>query len=126
MSFAKLKPWRDHLSFISIHCKSADRNSLPLIPCLQNAKRDLDIYIVGCSLVPFAILACFGNIPAIDAFFFAVSSCTESGLNTIDVKDLKLGQQLVIYIFPKHRDTSQFNFPFSPPPESTTTIIISV
>jgi hypothetical protein len=29
-----------------------------------------------------------------------VSSCTESGLNTIDVKDLKLGQQLVIYIFP--------------------------
>ena len=100
MSFAKLKPWRDHLSFISIHCKSADRNSLPLIPCLQNAKRDLDIYIVGCSLVAFAILACFGNIPAIDAFFFAVSSCTESGLNTIDVKDLKLGQQLVIYIFP--------------------------
>lgn len=48
----------------------------------------------------FAILACFGNIPAIDAFFFAVSSCTESGLNTIDVKDLKLGQQLVIYVFP--------------------------
>jgi hypothetical protein len=59
-----------------------------------------DIYIVGCSLVAFAILACFDNIPAIDAFFFAVSSCTESGLNTIDLKDLKLGQQLVIYIFP--------------------------
>ena len=100
MGFAKLKPLKDHLSFISIHCKSADRNSLPLIPCLQNAKRDLDIYIVGCSLVAFAILACFGNIPAIDSFFYAVSSCTESGLNTIDVKDLKLGQQLVIYIFP--------------------------
>jgi hypothetical protein len=51
-------------------------------------------------LLAFAILASFDNIPAIDAFFFAVSSCTESGLNTIDVKDLKLGQQLVIYIFP--------------------------
>jgi hypothetical protein len=50
--------------------------------------------------VAFAILACFDNIPAIDAFFFAVSSCTESGLNPIDVKELKLGQQLVIYIFP--------------------------
>ena len=51
-------------------------------------------------MLAFAILACFDNIPAVDAFFFAVSSCTESGLNTIDVKDLKLGQQLVIYIFP--------------------------
>jgi hypothetical protein len=50
--------------------------------------------------VAFAILACFDNIPAIDAFFFAVSSCTESGLNPIDVKELKLGQQLVIYVFP--------------------------
>lgn len=37
---------------------------------------------------------------AIDAFFFAVSSSTESGLNTVDVKDLKLAQQLVIYFFP--------------------------
>ena len=51
-------------------------------------------------MLAFAILACFDNIPVIDAFFFAVSSCTESGLNTIDVKDLKLGQQLVIYVFP--------------------------
>lgn len=36
----------------------------------------------------------------IDAFFFAVSGSTESGLNTIDVKDLKLAQQLAIYFFP--------------------------
>jgi Trk-type K+ transport system membrane component len=100
MSFAKLKPLRDHLSFISVHCKSADRVSLPLIIVHENAKRHSDVYIIGCSLLAFAILASFGNIPAIDAFFFAVSSCTESGLNTIDVKDLKLGQQLVIYIFP--------------------------
>jgi hypothetical protein len=67
---------------------------------VRNAKRHSGLYIVGCSFVAFAILACFDNIPAIDAFFFAVSSCTESGLNPIDVKELKLGQQLVIYIFP--------------------------
>jgi hypothetical protein len=101
MAFAKLKALlRGHLSFISVHCKSADRVSLPLLYCVQHAKRLSDIYIIGCSLLAFAILAGFGNIPVIDAFFFAVSGNTESGLNTIDVKELKLGQQLVIYIFP--------------------------
>lgn len=59
-----------------------------------------DAYIIGCSLIAFLILGCFGNLPAIDAFFFAVSGSTESGLNTVDVKDLKLAQQLVIYFFP--------------------------
>lgn len=51
-------------------------------------------------MVAFACLACFDNIPAVDAFFFAASGCTESGLNTINVKDLKFGQQLIIYVFP--------------------------
>ena len=46
------------------------------------------------------MLACFGNLSAIDAFFFAASGCTESGLNPIDMKDLKLAQQIVLYIFP--------------------------
>ena len=59
-----------------------------------------DAYIIGCSLVAFLILACFGNIPTVDAFFFAVSGCTESGLNTVDLKDLKWAQQFVVYMFP--------------------------
>jgi len=75
-------------------------SQLALIVLTKILSDVLGLYIVGCSLVAFAILACFDNILAIDAFFFAVSSCTESGLNPIDVKELKLGQQLVIYVFP--------------------------
>ncbi|KAK2925597.1 Potassium/sodium transporter Trk/HKT [Fusarium oxysporum f. sp. vasinfectum] len=39
-------------------------------------------------------------MPAIDAWFFGASASTESGLNTIDVKDLKTYQQLYIYFIP--------------------------
>lgn len=42
----------------------------------------------------------YGNVSATDAFFFAASCTTESGLNPVDVKALKLYQQLVIYFFP--------------------------
>jgi len=45
-------------------------------------------------------LACFGNLKVIDAFLFAGSGCTESGLNPVDMKDLYLAQQIVLYIFP--------------------------
>jgi hypothetical protein len=45
-------------------------------------------------------LACFGNLKVIDAFLFAGSGCTESGLNPVDMKELKLAQQIVLYIFP--------------------------
>ncbi|KAJ0329728.1 hypothetical protein COL922a_012702 [Colletotrichum nupharicola] len=34
------------------------------------------------------------------AFFFGASGSTESGLNTIDVKDLKTYQQVYIYVIP--------------------------
>ncbi|KAM0239591.1 hypothetical protein ACHAP5_008239 [Fusarium lateritium] len=37
---------------------------------------------------------------AIDAYFFGASASTESGLNTIDVRDLKTYQQLYIYFIP--------------------------
>ncbi|KAL4865867.1 hypothetical protein BDV12DRAFT_210819 [Aspergillus spectabilis] len=42
----------------------------------------------------------YGNVSAIDSYFFGVSSSTESGLNTVDVKDLKTYQQLFIYFVP--------------------------
>ncbi|KAG9495371.1 hypothetical protein J7337_013615 [Fusarium musae] len=51
-------------------------------------------------LIAIPILYPYGNMPAIDAWFFGASASTESGLNTIDVKDLKTYQQLYIYFIP--------------------------
>lgn len=51
-------------------------------------------------MLAFVILYSIGNLSAIDAFFLAVSGNTESGLNTFDVKDLNVAQQLVLYFFP--------------------------
>ena len=51
-------------------------------------------------LVGFAVILPYGNVAAIDAFFFGASASTESGLNTFDVKNLKTYQQLVIYVIP--------------------------
>ena len=59
-----------------------------------------DCWIIGYSLVAFVILSCFGNLKTTDAFLFAGSGCTESGLNPVDMKDLYLAQQIVFYIFP--------------------------
>ncbi|SPJ70348.1 probable potassium transporter TRK-1 [Fusarium torulosum] len=52
------------------------------------------------SLLALPILAPYGNISATDAYFFGASASTESGLNTVDVKDLKTYQQLYIYFIP--------------------------
>jgi len=76
-------------------------------------------------VLAFVILYGLGDLTAIDAFFLAVSGNTESGLNTyvgplehqnpsmeekksrlhacrnsVDVKNLKVAQQLVLYFFP--------------------------
>ncbi|KAF5710057.1 potassium transporter TRK-1 [Fusarium mundagurra] len=60
----------------------------------------LDAYIIFMGLIALPILYPYGNMPAIDAWFFGASASTESGLNTIDVKDLKTYQQLYIYFIP--------------------------
>ncbi|KAH7114789.1 hypothetical protein EDB81DRAFT_892830 [Dactylonectria macrodidyma] len=52
------------------------------------------------SLLALPILYPYGNLTAIDAYFFGASASTESGLNTVDVKDLKTYQQLYIYFIP--------------------------
>ena len=41
-----------------------------------------DAWIVFCSLLTFPIVYSYGNLTAVDAFFFGCSSSTESGLNT--------------------------------------------
>ncbi|KAJ4217673.1 hypothetical protein NW757_014628 [Fusarium falciforme] len=70
--------WRQKLNFVSLHY----------------------IYITFMSLLSFGILYPYGNISAIDAYFFGASSSTESGLNTVDLKELKTYQQLYLYFVP--------------------------
>ncbi|KAG7084924.1 low-affinity potassium transport protein [Colletotrichum scovillei] len=70
--------WKPKLNFISLHY----------------------VWILFCSLLSWVILFPYGNLAAVDAFFFGCSSSTESGLNTIDVKDLKTYQQVYIYVIP--------------------------
>ncbi|KAH7243116.1 hypothetical protein NW759_008367 [Fusarium solani] len=57
-------------------------------------------YIILMSLLAIPILYPYGNLTAIDSFFFGASSSTESGLNTVDVKELKTYQQLYVYFIP--------------------------
>lgn len=56
------------------------------------------LYMIGMSLVLSVIIYGIGDISYIDALFFASGSCTQSGLNTVDVNDLKTGQQAVMYL----------------------------
>ncbi|RMZ81610.1 hypothetical protein DV737_g2455, partial [Chaetothyriales sp. CBS 132003] len=56
------------------------------------------IYIIGTSLVLSLIIWGIGDMTYIDALFFATGSCTQSGLNTIDVNLLRTGQQFCFYL----------------------------
>ncbi|KAK1623569.1 cation transport protein-domain-containing protein [Colletotrichum phormii] len=67
--------WKPKLNFISLHYT----------------------WILFCSLLSWVILYPYGNLAAVDAFFFSCSSSTESGLNTYD---LKTYQQVYIYVIP--------------------------
>ncbi|KAH7386647.1 potassium transport protein 1 [Phaeosphaeria sp. MPI-PUGE-AT-0046c] len=57
-------------------------------------------YIISFGILAFIIVYPQGNLSAIDTYFFGVSASTESGLNPIDVKDLRLYQQVFVYITP--------------------------
>ncbi|KAF2247945.1 potassium transporter [Trematosphaeria pertusa] len=57
-------------------------------------------YILSLGLLGLIIMYPYGNLRAVDAYFFGVSASTESGLNTVDVKDLETYQQLFIYFIP--------------------------
>ncbi|KAF4168052.1 hypothetical protein CNMCM6936_003647 [Aspergillus lentulus] len=59
-----------------------------------------DAYIITLSILSLAIIYPYGNLRAIDAFFFGASASTESGLNTVDVNLLKTYQQVYIYVTP--------------------------
>ncbi|XHG01482.1 hypothetical protein AWENTII_004863 [Aspergillus wentii] len=57
-------------------------------------------YIIFLGILGLVILYPYGNLSAADAYFFGVSTSTVTGLNTVDVKQLKLYQQLFIYFVP--------------------------
>ncbi|KOC07232.1 hypothetical protein AFLA70_580g000490 [Aspergillus flavus AF70] len=70
--------WKPHLNFITLHYA----------------------YIIFLSVLALIIVYPQGNLRAVDAYFFGASASTESGLNTIDVKELKTYQQVYLYIIP--------------------------
>lgn len=56
------------------------------------------LYIIGMSFLFSLILYGIGDVPYIDALFFGSGTATQSGLNTIDVNNLRFGQQFVLFI----------------------------
>ncbi|GJC82578.1 high-affinity potassium transport protein [Colletotrichum liriopes] len=70
--------WMPHLNFISIHYA----------------------WVIFCAVFALPVMMPYGNLAAIDAFFFGASASTESGLNTIDVKNIPTYQQVYIYVIP--------------------------
>jgi hypothetical protein len=48
-------------------------------------------------MLTFIFFIARGNVSVVDSLFFGASACTESGLNTIDVMDLDVYQQIMIY-----------------------------
>ncbi|KAF7715362.1 Uncharacterized protein PECH_001427 [Penicillium ucsense] len=57
-------------------------------------------WIIFMGLLSLVIVYPYGNLAAVDAYFFGASASTESGLNTVDVKELKTYQQVYIYLIP--------------------------
>lgn len=56
------------------------------------------LYIIGMSFFFSAIIGGIGGISYIDALFFSAGSCTQSGLNPVDVNTLRTAQQVCFYM----------------------------
>lgn len=73
--------WMPKANFITLHCQYS-----ALIHVDSGSNDDTlastDLYIIVTGLSGLLILLPYGNISAIDAYFFGVSASTESGLNT--------------------------------------------
>ncbi|ATZ57791.1 hypothetical protein BCIN_15g03240 [Botrytis cinerea B05.10] len=57
-------------------------------------------WIIGMALLGSICLYIRGDIPYIDALFFASGCATQSGLNTININTLNTWQQIVLYLIP--------------------------
>jgi Cation transport protein len=56
------------------------------------------LYICGMTLLGSVIIFAIGDIPYIDALVFGSGGSTQSGLNTVDVNNIHIGQQFVLYV----------------------------
>ncbi|CEP21631.1 TRK1 [Cyberlindnera jadinii] len=56
------------------------------------------VYIISMVILSSIVLYPVKNAPYIDILFFASGSSTQAGLNTIDLNNMKLYQQITIYI----------------------------
>ncbi|KAI8666020.1 Potassium transport protein [Fusarium keratoplasticum] len=70
--------WRPELNFVKLHY----------------------LYILLLGLLSFVVLYPEGNISAIDAYFMGASASTVTGLATVDLKELRVYQQLYLYFVP--------------------------
>lgn len=57
------------------------------------------MYIMSCTILGSVIIYGSQNMPYIDALFFAAGASTQSGLNTIDLNQLYLYQQVVLMLW---------------------------
>ncbi|KNG50912.1 potassium transport protein 1 [Stemphylium lycopersici] len=57
-------------------------------------------YIISFGILAMIIVYPYGNLSAIDTYYFGVSCSTSSGLNPVDVKAIKTYQQIFVYITP--------------------------
>ncbi|ONH68636.1 Low-affinity potassium transport protein [Cyberlindnera fabianii] len=55
-------------------------------------------YVIGMVIIASIIMYPMKNLPYIDILFFAACASTQAGLNTVDVNNLALYQQIVIYV----------------------------
>lgn len=56
------------------------------------------LYIAGLALLASVIMFGVGGLAYTDALFFASGGATQSGLNTVDVNKIHLGQQILLYL----------------------------
>ncbi|KAH0840587.1 hypothetical protein AYO21_03916 [Fonsecaea monophora] len=55
------------------------------------------LYMIGMTILGSVIIFGIGDISYIDSLFFASGACTQSGLNTVDVNNIKVGQQFMLF-----------------------------
>lgn len=55
------------------------------------------IYILSCSILGSIILYPIGGIAYIDTLFFTAGASTQAGLNTVNINDIYLSQQIILF-----------------------------
>lgn len=57
------------------------------------------LYMIGMTLLGSVIIYGQGGISYTDSLFFASGASTQSGLNTVDVNNIKTGQQVILFLW---------------------------